>query len=407
MNGTKLRILFLLTQDLESPSGLGRYWPLARELALRGHQVRIVALHSNYAALGEREIEKDGVRIEYIAPMHVQKQGNQKQYYSSFRLITVALRATWALTRAALTSPVDIIQVCKPHPMNSIAGLLVQWLRGGLLCVDCDDYEAGSNRFGSGWQRRVVAFFEKQIPRVAQAVTTNTQFMREKLISWGCLAHRIYYLSNGVDPVRFRLPNSSEVSAVREKLGIRNIQVVAYLGSLSLPSHPVDILVEAFKILHEQLPTTGLLLIGGGEDVDNLIGHVKRLGLSQGVIFTGRVPPEKMPLYYRLADVTVDPVLDNEAARGRSPLKMFESWIMGVPFITAAVGERVGLAGEPPACLMFHPAGDARALAASLLRVLNSSELAVTLRHRGLEQVKDFTWDLLASNLEKIYLRLI
>jgi len=34
-----MRILFLLTQDLESPSGLGRYLPLAKELGKLGNTV--------------------------------------------------------------------------------------------------------------------------------------------------------------------------------------------------------------------------------------------------------------------------------------------------------------------------------------------------------------------------------
>jgi hypothetical protein len=45
------KITFLLTQDLESPSGLGRYWPMARYLAALGHQVKIGALHSNFNSL--------------------------------------------------------------------------------------------------------------------------------------------------------------------------------------------------------------------------------------------------------------------------------------------------------------------------------------------------------------------
>jgi len=150
---TKLRILFLLTQDLESPLGIGRIWPLAKELAKAGHQVRIVALHSRWRTITERKFSKEGVAIEYVGQMHVRKVGNQKLYYSMFGLIRVALLATWALSRAALSESVDIIQVCKPQPMNSIAGLLARSIRGGVLCVDCDDYEAASNRLrlnGSG-----------------------------------------------------------------------------------------------------------------------------------------------------------------------------------------------------------------------------------------------------------------
>jgi len=398
-----LKILFLLTQDLESPSGLGRYWPLARELATRGHQVRILALHSDYAALSEHTIIKDSVRIEYVAPMHVQKQGSRKRYYSNAKLIMIAMRASWALTWAALVPPVDIIQVCKPHPMNSIAGLLAHWIRGGLLCVDCDDFEARSNRFGSGWQRRVVAYFEKHIPRLARVVTTHTQYMSEKLLAWGTPEERIHFLSNGVDQVRLIQPNLAAVAALRERLGLTGKRVVAYLGSLSLSSHPVDSLVAAFKLILSRDANTILLLVGGGEDIEVLKTLAHRLGIGSAVCFTGRVLPAEMSVYYALADVSIDPVYDDEPARGRSPLKMFESWAMGVPFVTSPVGERARLAGDPPAARLAEPAGDSRALAEAILQILDDPALAEMLRQRGYERVKAYTWDRLAGQMETVY----
>ena len=77
-----MRILFLLTQDLESPSGLGRYLPLAQELVKSGHQVNIAALHSNYQKLAFRRKNIQGVELHYVAQMHVKKQGSTKTYFS-------------------------------------------------------------------------------------------------------------------------------------------------------------------------------------------------------------------------------------------------------------------------------------------------------------------------------------
>jgi glycosyltransferase involved in cell wall biosynthesis len=77
---------------------------------------------------------------------------------------------------------------------------------------------------------------------------------------------------------------------------------------------------------------------------------------------------------------------------------------MGVPFVTSPVGERLRLAGDPPAILLAQPAGDVQALALSIQSVLTSVELADSLRNRGLERVKDFSWDLLARELESVYL---
>ncbi|MFM8320776.1 MAG: glycosyltransferase, partial [Chloroflexota bacterium] len=97
-------------------------------------------------------------------------------------------------------------------------------------------------------------------------------------------------------------------------------------------------------------------------------------------------------------------IRDDDAARGRSPLKMFESWACGAPFVSADVGDRRALLGAPPAGLLTA-AGGAPELAAGLLQVLQQPGLAETLRRRGLARLPEFTWHRLARRLEEIYRR--
>lgn len=56
------KILFLLTQDLASPSGLGRYFPIAKYLVEQGYQAEIGALHSDYENLSVRDVVVEGVK---------------------------------------------------------------------------------------------------------------------------------------------------------------------------------------------------------------------------------------------------------------------------------------------------------------------------------------------------------
>jgi glycosyltransferase involved in cell wall biosynthesis len=80
--------------------------------------------------------------------------------------------------------------------------------------------------------------------------------------------------------------------------------------------------------------------------VDTLKLLAKDLDISESVVFTGRVASELAPLYYSLADVSVDPADDSPASSGRAPLKIFESWAMGVPVVTSDVGDRKMLASR-------------------------------------------------------------
>ncbi len=397
-----MRLTFLLTQDLDSPSGLGRYWPLARELARLGHRVTVAGLHPDLPSLPAARFSREGVDICYVAPMHVQKTGNIKRYYSSRELLSITARAAWQLTKSALTVPSDIFHVGKPHPMNGLAGWISSRLQRQTLFVDCDDDEAGSGRFSSGWQQQSVAFFERQIPRQARYVTTNTQYMRQRLIEFGVSVERIVYLPNGVDRQRTLDPPLEQVEALRQELGLEGKQVIAYLGSLSLPSHPVDLLIDAFPLILAQNPQAVLLLVGGGEDYENLKRKAGALGLEHQVRFCGRVAPDQVPLYYRLANVSVDPVYDNPAARGRCPLKLFESWANGVPFVTADVGDRAWLIGDPPAGLIAQP-GDKAALAQAICQVLEHPDLAQALRRLGLQRVEAYYWDRLVHQIDVVY----
>jgi glycosyltransferase involved in cell wall biosynthesis len=404
-----MKILYLLTQDLESPSGLGRYAPIARELSSLGHQVQVAALHSAYDELEDKHLQLDDAEVTYVAPMHVRKQGSLKSYYSNKELIGITIRATWQLTRAALASDADIIHVGKPHPMNSLAGLATSTLRGRRLFLDCDDYEAGVGHFRSNWQKRGVVYFEDHMPFHVQHITTNTFFTRQRLIDLGVAADKISYISNGIDRRRFASPDPAAVAELRHELGLEGRQVVAFVGSLSRPGHPVDLLFQAFTQVHQRAPNSVLLLVGGGDDYPRLQVQSQEMGLQNSMIFCGRVPANRVVQYYHLADVSVDPVLDDGAARGRSPLKLFESWACGVPFVTCDVGDRRFLLGSTSsdngsAGLLARP-GDPDSLAEEILRVLQDARLAQALARRGLERAQDYYWDVLVKELENLYIR--
>lgn len=397
-----MKILFLLTQDLESPSGAGRYFPLARGLVKLGHQVTITALHADFNALRETRIEHKGVEIYYVAQMHVLKQGNRKLYYPPHRLLGLMARATWALSRAALSLPADIVHIGKPHPMNSVAGLLARSLRGKTVFLDCDDLEVATSHFHGKWQKWGVALFEDGMPKRVHHITTHNNYLRDRLLHLGVPAEKITYLPNGVDTERFCCPDTAELDKLREGLNLQGKKVVAFIGSLSLPSHPVDLLLEAYKLVREAEPGSKLLIVGGGEDFDRLSDRVQRMGLGDATTFTGRIPAAEVPNYYRLATVVVDPVIDNEVGRTRLPLKMFESWASQVPFVTADVGDRKIVLGDPPAGLLAAP-GEAGSLARAILEVLQNEDLAQRLCRLGMDRIGQYSWDQLAQNLDQVY----
>jgi glycosyltransferase involved in cell wall biosynthesis len=397
-----VKILFLLTQDLESPAGVGRYFPWARGLVQLGHQVSIAALHANFASLKQTHFIKDGVDVQYVAQMHVLKQNNIKTYYPAGQLFRITARATRELVKAAWRSDADIIQIGKPHPMNGLAGLVSKYIKRKCVFLDCDDFEMANIHFGGNWQKVGVHYFETLLPKRVDFVSVHTHFLRDQVLKLGVKPDKIIYLPHGADSFRFMQFDVGEVGKLRHEMGLSGKKVVVFIGSLSLPSHPVDILLDAFQQVHTVLPQAVLLIVGGGEEYDRWVAKAQWLGLKDSIIFRGRVPGADVPNYYKLADVSAEPVIDNPVGRSSLPLKMFESWAAGVPFVTQDVGDRKLLMGEPAAGLLAN-AGDANSLAQAILQVLGNMELANLLTARGFEQARKYSWDNLSKDMAMAY----
>jgi glycosyltransferase involved in cell wall biosynthesis len=398
-----MRIAFVLTQSLESPSGLGRYLPLSKELARLGHSVTILALHPDYAACRERRFTRDGVAVYYVAQMHVRKVGTSKTYFRTPDLLRVsavaAIRLTWALTRI----PYDVVHLGKPQPINGLAAMLGSLLpRSRPLYVDCDDYEAGSNRFSGEWQRRVVTLFEDRLPTLARGITVNTPFLRERCLALGVPADRIVLVPNGVDRDRFAGGRQGETDRLRLALSLEGAPVVLYVGSLSLASHPVDLLVRAFALTRANQHRATLVIVGGGEDYDKLRSLALELRIEQSVRFVGRVAPEMVPAYYALASFSVEPVFDDDTGRARSPLKVVESLAAGTPVVAGDVGDRRAMLDGGRAGLLVKP-GDAAALADGFSELIGSPVRLQAMAVAAVEIRQRYYWDVLVTDFARVY----
>ncbi len=382
---TGLRILFLLTQSLESPGGGGRFWPLAKALTQLGHEVTLVALHHDYASLSERRFRRDGVDVWYVAQMHVRKVGNAKLYFSPWQLLWVTLWATVRLTWAALRTPCEVVHVCKTQPMNGVAAWVLHWWRRTPVFLDSDDYEAVNNRFRGRNQQRLVAWFEDWMPSFATGIIAGTRYILDRFADLGFPRERMALVPNGVDETRFALLDQPDLEGrlqqLRQELGLLpEHRVVVYVGSMSLVSHAVDLLLQALALVVQREPQARLVLVGSGEDLPGLRALATDLGIQNQTVFVGRVASELVPLYFRLGEMTVDPLQDTIPARSSLSLKLVESLVAGVPCVTTDIGDRREMVGEAGIAVR---AGDAAALAGAILTILHDPARQTTMRQEA------------------------
>ncbi|MFC1466513.1 MAG: glycosyltransferase family 4 protein [Candidatus Brachytrichaceae bacterium NZ_4S206] len=392
-----MRIALLGTSGLDNALPRGRLLPLARELFRQGFEPHLLLLHSTFDRLkpDERECTQDGVHVAHVAQMHVYGLPGERRYFALSELIAVSLHAANALRRACVRLRPDIIHVCKPQPINGLAGWLAARHLRRPLFVDCDDYEVEANRTNGTLQRKILAWWEDHLPLHAQGVTVNTRFLFERYHALGVPEARLRYVPNGADapPANAPLP-----PALAHLVGQ---PIVLYVGTLSITSHAVDLLLDAFAHVEREMPAAHLVIVGNGDDRDVLKAHANQLRL-RNVHWLGRLSPDEARRCYTAACCSVDPVRDTPTMRARSPLKIVESLAAGTPVVTGDVGDRREMLADGEAGVLAPP-GNAQALASSILSVLQSTTLLAKLQAGALRQRERYRWDALAAEWSRIY----
>jgi glycosyltransferase involved in cell wall biosynthesis len=137
-----------------------------------------------------------------------------------------------------------------------------------------------------------------------------------------------------------------------------------------------------------------------------LVGHVspaaraalmRRLGsaLHELVRFTGYVCDGDLPALYAAAEAFVYPSLYEGFG-----LPVLEAMASGTPVITSAVSSLPEVAGN--AALLVNPYS-VDAIASALAEVLESPELRLDLRERGLRRAAEFSWERCARQTAQLY----
>jgi len=347
-----MRVVMLSTSASHHPSPRGRWLPLARAAAAQGVAVTFLGLHPHYHTLPARISHDAGVTIQHVAQMHVDGSGALR----GMRLYGTALVAAWQLARYAIAYRPAVVCLCKAQPINSLAALIVQRWSGARLILDVDDDEADSHQFAHAWQRQLVAWGERAIPRHASTITTASAWLRQRYGS------NALHVPNGLYPAQFTPANMSDQIALQQRYQLPP-RYLLYFGNLATRSHGVDLLLRAFAQSTTQLP---LVIAGDGHERAALQQLAEQLGIAQRCLWLGQVAPTDIPILLARAHVSIDPVPDTIAAAARFPLKICESLAQGVPVITSPVGDRAALVG---AAGILVPAGDSQALAAALTQI--------------------------------------
>lgn len=208
-------------------------------------------------------------------------------------------------------------------------------------------------------------------------------------------AQKVTVIYNAIDERLYRPPAPDQIARVRERYQL-DYPYVLYVGNIK-PHKNVVRLIEAFDIVRKSgFEDLRLLVIG-----DQISKHpslrrtVHSHKLHKHVRFHGYVPFETLAVLYRLAAVFVFPSLYE--GFGLPPL---EAMACGTPVVTSIVSSMPEVVGD--AALLVDPY-DPQAIADGIRRALTDTSLRDTLRARGFDQVKRYSWADSAARVRQIY----
>jgi glycogen(starch) synthase len=224
----------------------------------------------------------------------------------------------------------------------------------------------GTAREG-GLRYRLSRALESWAFRRAHAITTICEGLRGEIASRGVPLDRITVVPNAVDPEHFGTGSTSD-PGLRIRLGLAGCTVVGFAGSF-YAYEGLDLLVEAIRRLAPAHPELKLLLVGGGFQESALRAQVDRFGLSDRVVFAGRIPHSEIQRYYDLIDLLAYPRKSIRLTELVTPLKPLEAMAQGRLVIASNVGGHRELIRDGETGILFCP-DDPQALADAIDKAL-------------------------------------
>jgi PEP-CTERM/exosortase A-associated glycosyltransferase len=257
----------------------------------------------------------------------------------------------------------------------------------------------------NGWRYRASRALETWLLHRVDAITTICNGLRQEILARGVPANKVTVIPNAVDPVRFPLKRDPDPALIRH-LGLDGTYVVGFIGSF-YGYEGLSVLLRAMPSLLERLPAIRLLLVGGGYEDERLRSQAREAGIGDKVLFTGRVPHDRVQEYYNLVDVFVYPRKRTRITDLVTPLKPLEAMAQGGIVVASDVGGHRELIRDGDTGLIFR-AEDPRSLADAVVRVFEDPQLAEAIRLRARRFVEaERTWTASVARYADVYGRLV
>ncbi|MEV6669022.1 glycosyltransferase family 4 protein [Streptomyces sp. NPDC051162] len=368
------RRALILVENLSVPFDR-RVWQECTTLRDAGWKVHVICPQGRTRDT-EPEAEIDGVQIHRY-PLRAATGGpvGYLREYGS---------ALWHTARLARkVGPVHVVHACNPPDLLFLPAL---WLkrRGARFVFDQHDLvpELYLSRFDRGEDLlyRAVCALERLTYRAADVVLATNESYRDVAVRRGGRRPAdVFVVRSAPETDRFRpVPPEPELKRGKPHL-------LCYLGVMG-PQDGVDYALRALAKMRDELGRTDwhAVFVGAGDAFDAMVELSRRLGLSDQVQFTGRVPDADLVRYLSTADVCLSPDPRNPLNDVSTMNKVLEYMAMGRPIVSFDLREARVSAGD---AAVYAPANDETEFAWLIAQLLDDPEKRARMGKTGQERI--------------------
>lgn len=236
----------------------------------------------------------------------------------------------------------------------------------------------------------------------AWRVITCSHYMAwEVRNSFGVPDEKIDVIPNGVDPRRFDALHGIDLASFRLGFAQPHQPIVYYVGRM-VREKGLSVLIDAAPMVLREWPDVRFVLAGGGWYANELRAKADDLGVTDNIIFPGRISDEVRDALFKVANVAVFPSLYEPFG-----IVALEAMAAGAPVV-------VSEAGGLPEVVDLHETGitvhtnDAGSLAWGILHTLRNPEWSRQRAENANRVVRSqFNWSRIADMTCQVYERVV
>lgn len=292
----------------------------------------------------------------------------------------------------------DIVHTQTEFPLGFL-GKLVSTTEGipmihtyHTMYEDYVHYIGGGHIISKGMARE----FSSVFCNTAMAVIAPTRKTEQLLSGYG-VTKPISIIPTGIDTSHFRKENfdPKEIAELRRTLGLQaDTPVIISIGRIA-KEKSIDVVISALPKLAERLPDVKMVIVGEGNEIENLSKFAESLGVGEHVLFTGGKPWEEIGKYYQLGNVFCSASVSETQG-----LTFAEAMAGGIPVVAKKDECIENIITDGETGMLFEKDED---LSDLLYRVLTDKALSERLSQAGMQAMEALSVKNFADSVEHLY----